>query len=180
MASEELSKREWRVLEAVIRTYIETAEPAGSRTLSQRSGLGVSPATIRNTMSDLEEKGFLFHPHTSAGRIPTHKAYRSYVDGLMVHAAVPPVAETDRLALELTGELCPLQRILAEKRFQLRVLHGFRRLAKSLLAVFQRFDQAIDGGYNFFLLTHSKINTHAAPTERVFFPRKVCSAVEQP
>ncbi|HEY6219186.1 MAG TPA: HrcA family transcriptional regulator, partial [Gemmatimonadaceae bacterium] len=68
MASEELSKRERSVLEAVIRTYIETAEPAGSRTLSQRSGLGVSPATIRNTMSDLEDKGFLFHPHTSAGR----------------------------------------------------------------------------------------------------------------
>src|ERR1051326_2857968 len=73
MASEELSKRERSVLEAVIRTYIETAEPAGSRTLSQRSGLGVSPATIRNTMSDLEEKGFLFHPHTSAGRVLTQE-----------------------------------------------------------------------------------------------------------
>ena len=55
MASEELSRRERRVLEAVIRSYVETAEPAGSRTLSQRCGLGVSPATIRNTMSDLEE-----------------------------------------------------------------------------------------------------------------------------
>ena len=82
MASEELSKRERRVLEAVIRSYVETAEPAGSRTLSRRFGLGVSPATIRNTMSDLEEKGFLFHPHTSAGRVPTNKAYRAYVDAL--------------------------------------------------------------------------------------------------
>src|SRR5690606_20516659 len=68
---------------AVIRTYVETAEPAGSRTVAKRHGLGVSPATIRNTMSDLEEKGFLFHPHTSAGRIPTDLAYRYYVNTLM-------------------------------------------------------------------------------------------------
>ncbi|HET9424978.1 MAG TPA: heat-inducible transcriptional repressor HrcA [Gemmatimonadaceae bacterium] len=100
MASEELTNRERRVLDAVIRIYVETAEPAGSRTLSQRSGLGVSPATIRNTMSDLEEKGFLFHPHTSAGRIPTHKAYRTYVDALMA-GAVPAVAETDRIAEQM-------------------------------------------------------------------------------
>lgn len=83
MASQELSDRERRVLEAVIQSYVETAEPAGSRTLSRRFGLGVSAATIRNTMSDLEEKGYLFHPHTSAGRVPTDKAYRTYVDGLM-------------------------------------------------------------------------------------------------
>src|SRR4051812_34990871 len=102
MASEELTKRERRVLDAVIRTYVETAEPAGSRTLSQRCGLGVSPATIRNTMSDLEAKGFLFHPHTSAGRIPTHKAYRSYVDGLMV-APMPPTVDSDRLAEQIGG-----------------------------------------------------------------------------
>src|ERR671932_211271 len=80
MSFPELSERERRVLEAVIQSYVETAEPAGSRTLSRRFGLGVSPATIRNTMSDLEEKGFLFHPHTSAGRIPTDKAYRVYVE----------------------------------------------------------------------------------------------------
>jgi heat-inducible transcriptional repressor len=81
--SGELSERERQVLEAVIHSYVATAEPAGSRTLSRRSGLGISPATIRNTMSDLEEKGFLFHPHTSAGRVPTDKAYRMYVDSLM-------------------------------------------------------------------------------------------------
>lgn len=81
--SGELSERERQVLEAVIHSYVATAEPAGSRTLSRRFGLGISPATIRNTMSDLEEKGFLFHPHTSAGRIPTDKAYRVYVDSLM-------------------------------------------------------------------------------------------------
>jgi heat-inducible transcriptional repressor len=82
MATPELNERERRVLEAVIQTYIETAEPAGSRTISRRFGLGVSPATIRNTMSDLEEKGFLFQAHTSGGRIPTERAYRAYVDAL--------------------------------------------------------------------------------------------------
>jgi heat-inducible transcriptional repressor len=101
MASEELTNRERRVLDAVIRIYVETAEPAGSRTLSQRSGLGVSPATIRNTMSDLEEKGFLFHPHTSAGRIPTHKAYRMYVDHLMATSALSASVEADRLVEQM-------------------------------------------------------------------------------
>src|SRR3954449_8228432 len=100
MAPDELSKRERQVLEAVIRSYIETAEPAGSRTISRRFGIGVSPATIRNTMSDLEEKGFLFHPHTSAGRIPTNKAYRVYVDGLLGLPAIT-TSDKDRLAEEI-------------------------------------------------------------------------------
>src|SRR6267143_5640055 len=77
-----LSDRERQVLEAVIETYVQTAEPAGSRTIAKRHQLGLSPASIRNTMSDLEEKGYLYHPHTSAGRIPTDLAYRVYVDYL--------------------------------------------------------------------------------------------------
>src|SRR5437870_1784609 len=102
MGSEELNNRERIILDAVIRTFVETAEPAGSRTLSRRFGLGVSPATIRNTMSDLEAKGFLFHPHTSAGRVPTNKAYRLYVDSLL---AVPAVLtpEEERLAVGIGG-----------------------------------------------------------------------------
>ncbi|MBA2564028.1 MAG: heat-inducible transcription repressor HrcA [Gemmatimonadetes bacterium] len=78
-----LSEREALVLQAVISHYVMTAEPTGSRTLARMFDLGVSPATIRNTMHDLEEKGMLFHPHTSAGRIPTDRAYRLYVDRLM-------------------------------------------------------------------------------------------------
>src|SRR5437660_9722729 len=81
--SQSLTERERQVLEAVISTYVETAEPAGSRTISRRSGMTLSAATIRNTMSDLEEKGYLYHPHTSAGRIPTDLAYRVYVNSLM-------------------------------------------------------------------------------------------------
>lgn len=90
MAEEILSEREHHVLEAVIRTYVETAEPAGSRTVVRRYRLGISPATVRNTMSDLEEKGYLFHPHTSSGRVPTDLAYRHYVDTLMA----PPRLES--------------------------------------------------------------------------------------
>jgi heat-inducible transcriptional repressor len=80
---QDLTEREIRVLEAVVQAYVETAEPAGSRSVARRSGLGVSPATIRNTMSDLEEKGYLSHPHTSAGRVPTDLAYRFHVDQLI-------------------------------------------------------------------------------------------------
>jgi heat-inducible transcriptional repressor len=85
MGFPELSDRERRVLEAVIQSYVETAEPAGSRTISRRFGLGVSPATIRNTMSDLEAKVYLYHPHTSAGRVPSDVAYRLYVDSLILN-----------------------------------------------------------------------------------------------
>ena len=123
MASEELNKRERRVLEAVIRSYVETAEPAGSRTLSRRFGLGVSPATIRNTMSDLEEKGFLFHPHTSAGRVPTNKAYRAYVDALI---GLPPImtSDTERLAEEIAAHngSSPIETILRRAAQTLGVL----------------------------------------------------------
>ena len=87
-----LNERERQVLEAVIETYVETAEPAGSRTVSKRFGLSLSPASIRNTMSDLEEKGYLYHPHTSAGRIPTDLAYRVYVNSLM---RLPPVSASE-------------------------------------------------------------------------------------
>ena len=79
----ELTDRERQVLHAVVRTYVDTAEPAGSRTVSRSFDLGISAATVRNAMSDLEEKGYLFHPHTSAGRVPTDLAYRFFVDRLM-------------------------------------------------------------------------------------------------
>ena len=88
-----LNEREEKILGAVIRTYVDTAEPAGSRTVAKRFGLGVSAATIRNAMADLEEKGYLFHPHTSAGRIPTDLAYRYYVDTLMEPVRLTPVEQ---------------------------------------------------------------------------------------
>jgi heat-inducible transcriptional repressor len=78
-----LSERMRRVLGIVIENYILSAEPVGSRTISKKSGLNLSPATIRNIMSDLEELGLLSHPYTSAGRIPTEKGFRFYVDSLV-------------------------------------------------------------------------------------------------
>ena len=117
----ELTDRERQILEAVIRSYVETAEPAGSRTISRRFGLGVSPATIRNTMSDLEEKGYLFHPHTSAGRIPTDKAYRVYVDELM---RVRPLESVERfqLAQEISAGGSAIESILRRAAQSLGVL----------------------------------------------------------
>lgn len=77
-----LDNRKVKILKAIISSYIDNAEAVGSRTISKKYELGVSPATIRNEMSDLEEMGFLIQPHASAGRIPTDKAYRYYVDDL--------------------------------------------------------------------------------------------------
>src|SRR4051812_651821 len=121
MAFPELSERERRVLEAVIQSYVETAEPAGSRTIAKRFGLGVSPATIRNTMSDLEEKGYLFHPHTSAGRVPTDIAYRLYVDSLMRVQPLNEIAR-DRLAERLTAGGSAIEAILRSAAQSLSVL----------------------------------------------------------
>lgn len=83
----ELSERKIKILQAIIRTYLETGEPVGSRTISKDSDLNLSSATIRNEMADLEEMGYIIQPHTSAGRIPSDKGYRWYVDSLMIDKA---------------------------------------------------------------------------------------------
>ncbi len=79
----ELDERKQKILYAIIRTYMETGEPVGSRTISKYSDLNLSSATIRNEMSDLEEMGYIIQPHTSAGRIPSDKGYRLYVDHIL-------------------------------------------------------------------------------------------------
>ncbi len=81
--SEELSERSRLILQAIIEDYTTTGEPVGSRTLSRRPGINLSPASVRNVMADLEELGYLYSPHTSAGRIPTDKGYRFYVASLL-------------------------------------------------------------------------------------------------
>ncbi|MDE6712743.1 MAG: heat-inducible transcriptional repressor HrcA [Lachnospiraceae bacterium] len=93
----DLDDRKIKILYAVIRNYLETGEPVGSRTISKYTDLNLSSATIRNEMSDLEELGYIIQPHTSAGRIPTDKAYRLYVDTIM--------EEKDREISELKGML---------------------------------------------------------------------------
>ncbi len=80
----ELDERKVTILKAIIKTYLETGEPVGSRTISKYTDLKLSSATIRNEMSDLEEMGYIIQqPHTSAGRIPSDKGYRFYVDQIM-------------------------------------------------------------------------------------------------
>ena len=83
MDKEQLGERKVKILDAIIRNYLATGEPVGSRTISKYTDLNLSSATIRNEMSDLEELGYIVKPHTSAGRIPSDKGYRFYVDHLM-------------------------------------------------------------------------------------------------
>ena len=90
----ELDDRKIIILKTIIKNYLETGEPVGSRTISKYSGLNLSSATIRNEMSDLEEMGYIIQPHTSAGRIPSDKGYRFYVDSIM--------QESDRKVTEAT------------------------------------------------------------------------------
>jgi heat-inducible transcriptional repressor len=118
MSSPILDQRLRQVLLAVIAEYVETAQPVGSRSISRRHIRGLSPATIRNAMADLEDMGYLTHPHTSAGRVPTDKAYRFYVDALgqvpwkaaeaggqTPASAVPSADAAERLMAETPGLL---------------------------------------------------------------------------
>ena len=100
----ELDDRKTKILNAIIRTYLETGEPVGSRTISKCSDLNLSSATIRNEMSDLEELGYIIQPHTSAGRIPSDKGYRFYVDNLM-ETKDREVSEMKAFVIERTGRM---------------------------------------------------------------------------
>lgn len=93
----QLDERKLKILQAIIRNYLETGEPVGSRTISKYTDLNLSSATIRNEMSDLEEMGYIFQPHTSSGRIPSDKGYRLYVDTMMEEK----VQEIDNMRNEL-------------------------------------------------------------------------------
>lgn len=125
---ERLSGREERILQSIVDSFIQTAEPVGSRTIAQKYKLGLSPATIRNTVMDLEEWGFVWQPYTSAGRIPTDKGYRYYVDSLMRVERLSPVEkDTIREKVEVgLGEagqvLEQATRVLADASRQLGVV----------------------------------------------------------
>ena len=97
-----LSERKLTILKAIIQNYLETGEPVGSRTLSKYTDLNLSSATIRNEMADLEDLGYIFQPHTSAGRIPSDKGYRLYVDMLMEEQEI---AKRESAMLEKTDKV---------------------------------------------------------------------------
>ena len=106
------SLRRDKIFDIIVRSYVETAEPVGSRTISRRFDIGLSPASIRNVMADLEELGLVKQPHTSAGRIPTDKGYRHYVDSIMA-----PQELDEREQKHIQGHLEGVRNIrdLAEK-----------------------------------------------------------------
>jgi heat-inducible transcriptional repressor len=108
-----LSEREEAILNAVIDHYVKTAEPVGSRAIAARYKLGLSPATIRNTMQDLEQLGVLEQPHTSAGRVPTDLGYRYYVDRLLRPVPLTRV-ESEEIRREVRHEPSALHEILAQ------------------------------------------------------------------
>ncbi|MDD3217805.1 MAG: heat-inducible transcriptional repressor HrcA [Lachnospiraceae bacterium] len=100
----ELDERKQKILTAIIKTYLATGEPVGSRTISKYADLNVSSATIRNEMSDLEELGYIVQPHTSAGRIPSDKGYRLYVDTMMQEKE-KEVAEIKEMMIQKTDRM---------------------------------------------------------------------------
>lgn len=108
-----LDERKRLVLRAIIDSYIATAEPVGSRTIARRHDLGVSSATIRNEMADLEETGYLQQPHVSAGRIPSDKGYRFYVDTLLKPEPFP-LSDLEKLQREMLGTQLSLERSIHE------------------------------------------------------------------
>lgn len=147
-----LANRGRRILRALVEEYIATGEPVGSRTLSKRADLGLSPATIRNVLADLEELGLIVQPHTSAGRMPTELGFRYFVDALVepaepsaerrrfvkkrLRAAVPDdvVAESGRVLAELTHAAVVMRATRAEDE-PLAQLHFMPLPERRLLAV---------------------------------------------
>lgn len=103
-ANDVLGERKLKILKAIIQNYLETGEPVGSRTLSKYTDLKLSSATIRNEMADLEDLGYIFQPHTSAGRIPSDKGYRLYVDMLMEEKE-QEIAELKSIMIEKTDKV---------------------------------------------------------------------------
>ena len=107
----DLNDRKRKILHAVIDEYIGTAEPVGSRAISKNQELGLSSATIRNEMADLEEMGYLIQPHTSAGRIPSDEGYRFYVNSLMKRYRLG-IEAIDNLQNEFIDRLGHLDRMI--------------------------------------------------------------------
>ena len=110
----ELDDRKWTILKAIIKTYLETGEPVGSRTISKFPDLNLSSATIRNEMSDLEELGLILQPHTSSGRIPSDAGYRLYVDRML--------AEKDAEVEKMKSAMVQKEAVLIERQDKMELL----------------------------------------------------------
>ncbi|MBC7186227.1 MAG: heat-inducible transcription repressor HrcA, partial [Calditrichaeota bacterium] len=138
----ELTPREEQVFRSVVRNFIQNARPVGSRLVAKQCGMDVSAATIRNVMADLEEKGLITHPHTSAGRVPTDRGYRYYVDTLMQVDDLTP-QEREDIRRKLLSPSADVEQILESSS---RALGNISKLLGVVLAprfyqgVFDRLD----------------------------------------
>lgn len=142
MSGLELTERKKAILRAVVESYVQSAEPVGSKAVAELAGLKVSSATIRNDMADLEELGYLEQPHTSAGRIPSPKGYRLYVNELMDDYKLS-IQETQRINEALRGRMQALDRVIDEAGrvvAQLTQYPSFALAASPERVTIRRFD----------------------------------------
>ncbi|NLS44477.1 MAG: heat-inducible transcription repressor HrcA [Firmicutes bacterium] len=173
-----MDDRKKRILQAVTDDYIDTAEPVGSRTIAKRYNLGVSPATIRSEMADLEESGYLEQPHVSAGRIPSHKGYRFYVDFIM---QTKNISERDRLRIrrrleEKKRELDLITEETAKILAQLSNYAAFVLSPVSKAAIIKRLELVqLDSGLILVILVVNPgfVRTHLVMTERRLEPEQL-------
>jgi heat-inducible transcriptional repressor len=151
MAFESLTEREKAILQSLIDCYIAMATPVGSRVIANKYKLGISPATIRNTMQDLEEMGLISHPHTSAGRVPTDKGYRVYVDTLLEPEELT-YSEEKQIKSEMRVDYAAVEDLLEQTS---RVLANVSNQLGITIA--PRFDQGILTRINLIPVAEKKI-----------------------
>ena len=172
----DLSERKKKILRAIIENYVQTAEPVGSKSISSTPGLDVSPATIRNEMADLEELGLLEQPHTSAGRIPSPKGYRIYVNELMDEYRLS-VQETKRLNEALHLKMRELDQVIDQAGrvvSQLTRYPAFALAAGSQKVTIQRFDLLMVANDAFIIVVMT--STNAVRNRLVHLPSDLSEA----
>ncbi len=151
MAFENLTRREKAVLQSLIDYYIATAKPVGSRLIACKFELGVSPATIRNTMQDLEEMGLVTHPHVSAGRVPTDKGYRLYVDS-MIEPEELTSSEEKQINSEIMVDYAAVEDLLDQTSRVLGLISN-----QLGVTIAPRFDQGVLSRINLIPVAEKKI-----------------------
>jgi len=173
----EQEERKRKLLQAIIHQYIKTAKPVGSAFLAEEYKLDLSPATIRHAMAELEEEGFLTHPHTSAGRVPTDKAYRFYVDSLAELQRLA-IAEENRLREEQQERLRQLEEVMLSTSKTLSALSkfsGFVMSPKMEQAKFQHLELIPLGGNRVLvvLVADSGVVKHRSVEFNKIFPAEL-------
>lgn len=164
-----LSERKKQILTAVINNYIETAEPVGSKALAQKAGLSLSPATIRNELSELTTMGYLEQPHTSAGRIPSPSGYRLFVNELM-HQHKLSLTETERINAELNSRLKQLDRLIADVSMLASQLTAYPALALAppVRVTITRFDLIYIDQHSFIIV--AMLSNQAVKNKLIHLP----------